>query len=66
MTKNLAKNGSLGDKHGLHPIILAHVISFQSISVYYIYRAATFASQNDVKWYHHNFHGARDTEILVV
>ena len=27
------------------------------------YRAATFASQNDVKWWHHNFRGAIDIEI---
>ena len=30
------------------------------------YRAATFASQNDVKWCHHNFRGARDIEISMV
>ena len=30
------------------------------------YRAATFASQNDVKWCHRNFRGARDTEISMV
>ena len=29
-------------------------------------RAATFASQNDVKWCHHNFRGTRDTEISMV
>ena len=35
------------------------------ISVYAVrsYRAATFASQNDVKWCHHNFRGAIDIEI---
>ena len=33
---------------------------------YEVYRAATFASQNDVKWCHHNFRGAGDTEISMV
>ena len=30
------------------------------------YRAATFASQNDVKWCHRNFRGARHIEISTV
>ena len=30
-------NTSLSDKRGMHPVMLAHVISFQSSSVYYIY-----------------------------
>ena len=30
------------------------------------YRAATFASQNDVKWCHRNFRRARDTEISMM
>ena len=33
----MTKNGSLGDKRGLHPTMLVHVISFLSSSVCYMY-----------------------------
>ena len=40
-----------------------HEVGVAIIAFATVYRAATFASQNDVKCCHHNFRGARDTEI---
>ena len=49
-----------------HAKIAHYTLRCAKIAHRFVHRAATFASQNDVKCCHHNFRGSRDTEISMV